>query len=117
MIITAERPADWQEIETRLLDAFHRSQAAARDGEAIVFVLSQEDLLGQRGAPGAILNNALLSAMRTLAAEGVQANAIAVGAEPDAENLQHWISLLSDGRGVRGELVRVDAAHVGKVQV
>ena len=52
-----------------LLDAFRRSQAAARDGEPIVFVLSQEDLLGQRGAPAAILANALLSGMRTLAAE------------------------------------------------
>jgi hypothetical protein len=117
MIITAERPADWAEIETRLLDAFHRSQAAARDGEAIVFVLSQEDLLGQCGAPGAILNNALLSAMRTLAAEGHLANAIAVGADASPERLQHWIGALSEDRGVRGELIRVDAAHVGKVQV
>jgi hypothetical protein len=117
MIITAERPADWAGVETALLDAFRRSQAAARDGEAIVFVLSQEDLLGQQGAPGAILNNALLSAMRTLAAEGHDANAVAVGADADAEDLQHWIALLSEGRGVKGELVRVHAAHVGKIQV
>jgi hypothetical protein len=100
-----------------LLDAFRRSQAAARDGEAVVFVLSQEDLLGQRGAPGAILNNALLSAMRTLAAEGVIANAVAVGADASPEHLQHWIAELSEDRGVRGELVRVEAAHVGKIQV
>ena len=117
MIITAERPVDWDGVETALLDAFQRSQAAARDGEAIVFVLSQEDLLGQRGAPGAILNNALLSAMRTLAAEGHRANAVAVGADTTPEHLQHWIAALSEGRGVRGELVRVDAAHVGKIQV
>ncbi len=117
MIITAERPSDWAGVETALLDAFRRSQAAARDGEPIVFVLSQEDLLGQRGAPGAILANALLSAMRTLAAEGHRANAVATGAETDAEDLQHWIGALSAGRGVTGELVRVHAAHVGKIQV
>ena len=117
MIFTALEPKDWGEVETALLDAFRRSQAAARDGEAIVFVLSQEDLLGQRSAPGAILANALLSGMRTLAAEGHRANAIAVGADADSEDLQHWIAQLEAGRGVAGELIRVHAAHVGKIQV
>jgi hypothetical protein len=117
MIFTAVEPQDWDDVERSLLDAFRRSQAAAREGEPIVFVLSQEDLLGQRGAPGAILANALLSGMRTLAAEGQRANAIAVGADTDPEDLQHWIAQLEQGRGVTGELVRVHAAHVGKLQV
>ena len=117
MIFTALEPKDWGEVETSLLDAFKRSQAAARDGEPMVFVLSQEDLLGQRGAPGAIYANALLSGMRTLAAEGHHANAVAVGADADPEDLQHWIAQLEAGRGVTGELVRVHAAHVGKIQV
>ena len=82
MIFTALEPKDWGEVETALTDAFRRAQAAARDGEPVIFVLAQEDLLGQRGAPGAILANALLSGMRTLAAEGVQANAVAVGPTP-----------------------------------
>ena len=55
--------------------------------------------------------------MRTLAAEGHQANAVAVGADADPEDLQHWIAQLEAGRGVAGELVRVHAAHVGKIQV
>jgi hypothetical protein len=117
MIFTAPRPEDFAAVEAALLDAFERSRAAARDGEPIVFVLSQEDLLGQRGAPGAMLANALLSAMRTLAAEGHRANAVAVGAEADPEDLRHWIDQLEAGRGVAGELVRVHAAHVGKIQV
>ena len=117
MIFTALPPDDFAGVEIALLDAFKRSQAAARDGEPIVFVLSQEDLLGQRGAPGAMLANALLSGMRTLAAEGHRANAIAVGPDADAEDLQHWIAQLETGRGVAGELVRVHAAHVGKIQV
>jgi hypothetical protein len=117
MIFTALEPKDWSEVESALLDAFRRSQAAAHDGEPIVYVLSQEDLLVQRGAPGAILANALLSGMRTLAAEGQRANAIAVGADTDPEDLQHWIAQLEQGRGVTGELVRVHAKHVGKIQV
>jgi hypothetical protein len=114
MIFTAHPPED---LEAALLDAFRRAQAAARDGEPIVFVLSQEDLLGQRTVPGAILANALLSGMRTLAAEGHRANAIAVGADADPAHLQHWIALLQEDRGVNGELIRVEAAHVGKIQV
>jgi hypothetical protein len=117
MIFTALPQEDFEGVEVALADAFRRSQEAARDGEPIVFVLSQEDLLGQRGVPGAILANALLSGMRTLAAEGHRANAVAVGADADPEDLQHWIAQLEAGRGVAGELVRVHAAHVGKIQV
>ena len=117
MIFTALEPKDFGEVETALADAFRRSQEAARNEEPIVFVLSQEDLLGQRGAPGAMLANALLSGMRTLAAEGHRANAVAVGADADPEDLRHWVAQLEAGRGVAGELVRVHAAHVGKIQV
>ncbi len=117
MIFTAPEVEDFAGVETALTDAFRRSQEAAQAGEPIVFVLSQEDLLGQRGAPSAILANALLSGMRTLAAEGHRANAVAVGADTDPEDLQHWIAQLSEGRGVAGELIRVHAAHVGKIQV
>jgi len=70
----------------------------------------------QRGAPGAMLANALLSGMRTLAAEKHAANAIATGEDATPEDLQHWIALLSEGRGVTGELIHVGAKHVGKVQ-
>ena len=117
MIFTAFEQEDFDGVETALADAFRRAQQAARDGEPIVFVLSQEDLLGQRGAPSAILANSLLAGMRTLAAEGHRANAVAVGADTDAEDLQHWIAQLEAGRGVAGELIRVHAAHVGKIPV
>jgi hypothetical protein len=115
VIFTAREPADWAGVEAALLDAFRRSQEAARAGEPIVFVLSQADLLGQRTVPGAILANALLSAMRTLAAEGHRANAVAVGDDTDPEDLQHWTDALCGGRGVAGELVHVHAPHVGKL--
>ena len=117
MIFTAPPVQDFAAVETALTAAFQRSQEAARNQEPIVFVISQADLLGQDGVPGAILANALLSGMRTLAAEGHRANAVAVGADADPEDLQHWIAQLESGRGVAGELVRVHAAHVGKIQV
>jgi hypothetical protein len=116
MIFTAPEVEDFAGVETALTDAFRRAQEAARTGEPLVFVLRNEHLLGQRGAPGAILANALLSGMRTLAAEGHAANAVAVGDEHRAEDLQHWIGLLAEGRGVMGELVHVGARHVGKVR-
>ena len=117
MIFTATAPDDFEGVEIALADAFRRSHEAALASEPIVFVLSQEDLLGQRGVPGAMLANALLSGMRTLAAEGHRANAVAVGADADPEDLQYWIAQLEAGRGVAGELIRVHAAHVGKIQV
>ena len=117
MIFTAPPVSDWADVETALTAAFQRAQEAARNEEPIVFVIGQADLLGQDGVPGAMLANALLSGMRTLAAEGHRANAVAVGPDADPEDLQHWIAQLEAGRGVAGELVRVHAAHVGKIQV
>jgi hypothetical protein len=105
-------PADFAAVEAALLDALQRSRAAAQAGEPIVYVLRQPDLLGQRGALGAMLANALLSGMRTLAAEGHRANAVAVG--EDERHAERWIALLLQDAGVAGELIRVDAAHVGK---
>ncbi len=117
MIFAAPSPKDFGEVESALLDAFRRSRQAARDGEAIVFVLASEDLLGRNGAPGAMLANALLSGMRTLAAEGHDANAVAAGPDADAEDLRHWIGQLQQGRGLQGELIHVHAKHVGKIPV
>ena len=59
-----------------------------------------------------ILANALLSAMRTLAAEGHRANAIAIGDDPT--HVEHWLSILQADAGVTGELIRLTPAHVGK---
>ena len=115
MIFTAPEVEDFAGVETALTDAFRRSQEAARAGEPIVFVLRNEHLLGQRGAPGAMLASALLAGMRTLAAEGHAANAVAVGEDHLPEDVEHWVALLSDGRGVVGELVHVGGRHVGKV--
>ena len=107
-----DAPAEFAGVEAALLDAFHRSQEAARNQEPIVYVLRQRDILGQDTVLGAILANALLSAVRTLAAEKNVANAVAIG--DDAAHAEHWIAILHDQNDVTGELIRLGPGHVGK---
>jgi hypothetical protein len=107
-----ETPADFAGVQDVLLDAFHRSQEAARNQEPIVYVLSQRDLLGQDTVLGAILANALLSAVKTLAGEKNVANAVAIG--DDAAHAEHWIAIVHDQSDVTGELIRLGPGHVGK---
>ena len=107
-----DAPADFAGVERALLDAFHRSQEAARNQEPIVYVLKQKDLLGQDTVLGAILAGALLSAVKTLAAEKNVANAVAIGDDPT--NADHWIGILHDQTHVTGELIRLGPGHIGK---
>lgn len=113
------QPSGFAEVEEELADCFHLTKEAAAAGGPIVYVLSQPDLLGQGGALGAMRAAALLSAMRSLALEGardgLRANAVAVGADPDAVDVAALIRMLLASPGVSGELVRVNAIHVGKV--
>ena len=81
MIFTALEPKDWGEVETALTDAFRRCagrRARRRAGRSSCS--PRRTCSASAARPGAILANALLCGMRTLAAEGVQANAVAVGA-------------------------------------
>ncbi|MGH2946099.1 MAG: hypothetical protein ACRDPC_07565 [Solirubrobacteraceae bacterium] len=111
-------PEDFPAVEAELLECFRASREAAAEGRPIVYVISQADLLGQRGPLGGLRAGALLSALRSLAFEGardgLRANALAVGDTPDPERVATWIAHLLLDDGVSGELVRVDAAHVGK---
>jgi len=71
------------------------------------------------GTHAAMRAGALLSAMRALALEGardgLRVNAMAIGDEADPERVASWAALLLSEAGVSGELVRVDAAHTGKL--
>lgn len=110
--------ADFDAVQAELEEAFRLSQAAAREAAPIVFVVAGEDLLGQRGAPAAMVACGLLSAARTAAIEGARpgfaVNVVAPedGAAPDAT--ARWVARFLEARGATGELIRVGAAHLGK---
>jgi len=111
-------PADFRALEDELTECFLLTKHAAEAGRPIVYVLAQPDLLGQRGALGAMRAGALLSGMRSLALEGardgVRANAVAIGDDADPAHVARWVRILLTEPGVSGELVRVDATHLGK---
>jgi NAD(P)-dependent dehydrogenase (short-subunit alcohol dehydrogenase family) len=111
-------PAGFQALEDELAECFLLTKQAAGHGRPVVYVLSQADLLGQRGALGAMRAGALLSAVRSLALEGardgLRANAVAAGEDADPARVASWVRILLTQPGVSGELVRVDAAHLGK---
>lgn len=115
----AGAPQDYATVEAELLHCFRLSKEAAAVGAPIVYILSQADLLGQRGALGAMREGALLSGIRSLALEGardgLRANAVATGDEADPRRVAAWVGHLLTEPGVSGELVRVDATHLGKV--
>lgn len=114
----SERVADWEAARAVLISAFTASQEAAVAESTIVYVVHGDDLLGRRGAPSAMVATGLLSAARTAAIElsrtGAVVNVIAVGDATPAETVARWVGHLSDPAGPTGEVVRLDAAHLGK---
>lgn len=109
---------DWETARATLLRAFAGSQEAARDSNPIVYVVHGDDLLGRRGAPSAMVATGLLSAARTAAIElrkaGVPVNVIAVGDTTEPETVERWTRYLTEPDGPTGEIVRLDAGHIGK---
>jgi NAD(P)-dependent dehydrogenase (short-subunit alcohol dehydrogenase family) len=111
-------PVSFGVLEDELAECFLLTKHAAEARRPVVYVLSQPDLLGQRGALAAMRAGALLSAVRSLALEGardgLRANAVAIGEDADPARVASWVRTLLTEAGVSGELVRVDAAHLGK---
>lgn len=109
---------DWDGAKRVLMEAFAASQAAAQEERPIVYLVHGDDLLGRRGAPSAMVATGLLSAARTaaieLARQGTPVNVVAVGDDTDHATAQRWISYLAEPGGPIGEVVRLDASHLGK---
>lgn len=109
---------EWEQARALLLAAFASSQEAARAEAPVVYVVHGADLLGQRGAPSAMLATGLLSAARTAAIElsrkGAAVNVVAVGDLTDPAVTARWVARLAEPDGPTGEVVRLDAGHLGK---
>lgn len=108
----------WDEARAVMMAAFEASQRAAVNEAPIVYVVHSDDLLGRRGAPSAIVATGLLSAARTAAIElsrkGAAVNVVAVGDATAPKTTARWISRLAEPEGPTGEVVRLDAGHLGK---
>lgn len=109
----------WMDIERELLSAFTLTREAFQAGEPIVYLVRGPDLLGQEGAPGAMLAGSLVSAARALAMEDrdgtIAVNVLAYDDPVDVGSLAAWIGTLLAQRGVTGEVVRVGRSHLGRL--
>jgi threonine dehydrogenase-like Zn-dependent dehydrogenase len=119
LVFDASGPApDWVGAREILMSAFAASQEAAVAESSMVYIVHGEDLLGRRGAPAAMVATGLLSAARTAAIElsrkGAVVNVVAVGDATPPETVARWVAHLCDPIGPSGEVVRLDAAHLGK---
>jgi hypothetical protein len=117
-VADGREPDGFGAVEDELAECFALTKQAAAAGRPIVYVLSQPDLLGQTGALRSMRTCALLSAMRALALEaardGLRINAVATGDDADPQRVAAWVRILLAEPGVSGELIRVEATHVGK---
>ncbi len=109
---------DWEDVRVELAEAFEGSKAAAVAEESIVYVVSNDALLGRSGAPAAMVAAGLLSGARTAAIEGSRkgwtANVLAYDSVVDeADVLEHAVRLLENGL-VTGELIHLGPGHIGK---
>ena len=108
---------DWEAVAGELSEAFDLSQAAARDGAPVVYIVANDDLLGREGTGGAMVACGLLSAARTLAIEtarsGIAANTIAVD-DTSPEVVGLWVEALCRPNAPTGEILRLGSGHLGK---
>lgn len=113
-----DRTDDWDWVKSTLTLAFELSRSAAASQLPIVYVVDNDDLLGRRGAPRAMVATGLLSGARTAALEtakeGVPVNVLAVEAGSAPASICRWVRQLCEPGGPTGELVHLGSGHIGK---
>ncbi|HZO05609.1 MAG TPA: hypothetical protein VFB52_04425 [Solirubrobacterales bacterium] len=116
-LILAQPPAaDLDAITPLLTAAFATARDAVIAERPVVVLLDDRDLLGQREVADAALATGLLGLVRALALEGAKpgwrVNAVAHRDEEEAaRGAAEWLA----GSALSGQLIRVGAAHLGKV--
>lgn len=105
-----------ESLAVDLLDAFTALREALDAGRPALVVLADEDVSGHREPAGAAFAHALLGLVRALSIEGARdgwvINAVSIPAGIDAGP---WIERLADPADLRGALVRLGAAHLGRI--
>jgi len=109
---------DWSSARTVLLEAFRLTQQTVLAGEPVVYVVSNDDLLGRNGPGSAAVAAGLLSAARTagieLAKTPVSINVLAIDDGVTIEQVKHWVLALLAGQGPQGNLMHLGPSHLGK---
>jgi hypothetical protein len=119
LVFAAAEPVDdWAGVKSTLTLAFEMSREAAAARVPIVYVVANDDLLGRRGAPAAMVATGLLSGARTAALEmakdGAPVNVLAVDEPSAPEAVCRWVRQLCEPGGPTGELVHLGSGHIGK---
>ena len=115
----ARRVGDhWDQVRAELERAFRTSQEAVKQGQSLVYVVHQDDLLGRTGPGNAMVATGLLSAARTVAMEGAKegwtVNVVAHDDEAAPEEVESCVDWLLSAGAVTGELIRIGPGHIGK---
>lgn len=118
VFVASDQPGGWAGVGEELAEAFHLTKEAAALPAPVVYVVSNDDLLGRRGPEQAMVACGLLSAARTAALELAKArvpvNTLAIESGTDPTVLAGWTRALLEPDAPTGELVRLGAGHLGK---
>jgi hypothetical protein len=116
LIFSQPRAAELDAIAGLLTEAFAAARDAVVAERPVVFLLDDRDLLGQGEVADAAVATGLLGLVRALALEGAKpgwrVNAVSHRDEEEAaRGAAEWLA----GSALSGQLIRVGAAHLGKV--
>jgi hypothetical protein len=109
------------DIEDALLEAFKTLRAAVEAGQPGIVIVRDSDLLGHGEPADAAVAAGLVGMVRAFAVEGTRdgwvLNAVSVDEQTTAAARAVWIDRLSDPQGATGELIRLGAGHLGRIQI
>jgi NAD(P)-dependent dehydrogenase (short-subunit alcohol dehydrogenase family) len=114
-----EPAAAVEDVAPQLGRHFAALREALSEGRAVVFVVSEADLLGQRATADAAVANGLLGLARAAAMEGARkgwtVNVVSDGG--DAAALAETLAWLAAPGPLSGQLIRGGTSHLGRVPV
>ena len=109
---------EWSDVSKELIEVFRLTRQSLAKGLPVVFVVSNDDLLGRNGPGRAMVATGILSAARTAAVEHrksrVPVNVIAREDGTAPELIARWCGLLLEGEAPTGELIHLGSEHIGK---
>lgn len=112
-------PADWEELEAVLDEAYRFTRRAVEAGTSFVYLVHEPSIWGHATPLRSALATALLGGMRSAAVElqrrGLTANAVAFGDPADGleERVERAVAFLLLG-DLTGQVVTLGTTHLGR---